>query len=198
MHNGYFSIDKKTKRETDDFETKTGLSKDTDAYDLILKNKEKLLSFDEPTRFIFSHSALREGWDNPNIFQICTLKKSDNTMQKHQEVGRGLRLCVNQEGTRVDENYAKENVMDINLLTVIASESYEDFVDGLQKEISEELVARPLKITGKEIFAGKENVDTKTDITEQEATAIYNYLVRNNYIDDDGNITDTLQYIIIW
>ena len=191
VHNGYFSIDKKTKKETDDFEIKTGLSKDTDAYDLILKNKEKLLSFAEPTRFIFSHSALREGWDNPNIFQICTLKKSDNTMQKHQEVGRGLRLCVNQDGIRIDANYAKENVMDINLLTVIASESYEDFVDGLQKEMKEELVARPLKITGKEIFIGKENVDTKTDITEQEATAIYNYLVRNNYIDDDGNITDT-------
>ncbi len=191
VHNGYFSIDKKTKKETDDFEVKTGLSKDTDAYDLILKNKEKLLSFAEPTRFIFSHSALREGWDNPNIFQICTLKKSDNTMQKHQEVGRGLRLCVNQDGIRIDENYAKENVMDINLLTVIASESYEEFVDGLQNEMSEELVTRPLKITGKENFTGKENIDTKTLITEQEATAMYNYLVRNNYIDDDGNITDT-------
>ncbi len=191
VHNGYFSIDKKTKKEKDDFEIKTGLSKDIDAYDLILKNKEKLLSFDEPTRFIFSHSALREGWDNPNIFQICTLKKSDSTMQKHQEVGRGLRLCVNQDGTRIDENYAKESVMNINLLTVIASESYEEFVDGLQKEISEELVARPLKITGKENFTGKENVDTKTPVTEQEATAMYNYLVRNNYIDDEGNITDT-------
>ena len=191
VHNGYFSIDKKTKRETDDFETKTGLSKDTDAYDLILKNKEKLLSFNEPTRFIFSHSALREGWDNPNIFQICTLKKSDNTMQKHQEVGRGLRLCVNQEGTRVDENYAKENVMDINLLTVIASESYEDFVDGLQKEISEELVVRPLKITGKENFTGKENIYTKTIVTEQEAQNIFYYLIENKYIDKQGNITDT-------
>ena len=191
VHNGYFSIDKKTKREKDNFEKKTGLSKDTDAYDLILKNKEKLLSFNEPTRFIFSHSALREGWDNPNIFQICTLKKSDNTMQKHQEVGRGLRLCVNQEGIRIDENYAKENVMDINLLTVIASESYEEFVDGLQKEMSEELITKPLKITGKENFIGKENIETKTIVTEQEATAMYNYLVRNNYIDDDGNITDT-------
>lgn len=194
VHNGYFSIDKKTKKETDDFEKNTGLSKDIDAYDLILKNKEKLLSFDEPTRFIFSHSALREGWDNPNIFQICTLKKSDNTTQKHQEIGRGLRLCVNQDGTRIDESFAKENVFDINLLTVITSESYEDFVDGLQKEISEELVARPLKITGKEIFTGKENIDTTIAVTEQEATVMYNYLVRNNYIDDDGNITDTFFY----
>nr|MDE7314543.1 hypothetical protein [Mucispirillum sp.] len=190
VHNGYFSIDKKTKKEKDDFEIKTGLSKDTDAYDLILKNKEKLLSFAEPARFIFSHSALREGWDNPNIFQICTLKKSDNITQKHQEIGRGLRLCVNQDGTRIDESFAKENVFDINLLTVITSESYEDFVDGLQKEINEELVARPLKITGKENFTGKENIDTTIAVTEQEATVMYNYLVRNNYIDDEGSITD--------
>lgn len=190
VHNGYFSIDKKTKKETDDFEVKTGLSKDTDAYDLILKNKEKLLSFNEPTRFIFSHSALREGWDNPNIFQICTLKKSDNTMQKHQEVGRGLRLCVNQEGIRIDENYAKENVMDINLLTVIASESYEEFVDGLQKEMSEELVTRPLKITGKENFIGKIIKETGNIVTENEAQAMHFYIIQNKYIDKNGNITD--------
>lgn len=190
VHNGYFSIDKKTKKETDDFEVKTGLSKDTDAYDLILKNKEKLLSFNEPTRFIFSHSALREGWDNPNIFQICTLKKSDNTMQKHQEVGRGLRLCVNQEGIRIDENYAKENVMDINLLTVIASESYEEFVDGLQKEMSEELVTRPLKITGKENFIGKIIKETGNTVTESEAQAMHFYIIQNKYIDKNGNITD--------
>lgn len=190
VHNGYFSIDKKTKKETDDFEKNTGLSKDTDAYDLILKNKEKLLSFAEPTRFIFSHSALREGWDNPNIFQICTLKKSDNTMQKHQEVGRGLRLCVNQEGIRIDENYAKENVMDINLLTVIASESYEEFVDGLQKEMSEELVTRPLKITGKENFIGRIIKETGNIVTENEAQAMHFYIIQNKYIDKNGNITD--------
>lgn len=190
VHNGYFSIDKSTKKEKDDFELKTGLSKDVDAYDLILKNKEKLLSFTEPTRFIFSHSALREGWDNPNIFQICALKKSDNTMQKHQEVGRGLRLCVNQDGVRIDENYAKENVMDINLLTVIASESYKDFADGLQKEISEELVARPLKITGKENFIGKEIEETGKTVTENEAQTMFFYIIQNKYIDKNGNITD--------
>ena len=191
VHNGYFSIDKKTKREKDDFEAKTQLSKDVDAYDLILKNKEKLLSFNEPTRFIFSHSALREGWDNPNIFQICTLKNSNNEAQKHQEVGRGLRLCVNQDGTRIDYNYAKENVMDINLLTVIASESYESFVSGLQGEIIEGLTVKPLKITGKEVFINKPINDSEDIITEQQAQVIYNYLIRNDYIDDYGTITET-------
>lgn len=191
VHNGYFSIDKKTKREKDDFEAKTLLSKDVDAYDLILKNKEKLLSFNEPTRFIFSHSALREGWDNPNIFQICTLKNSNNEAQKHQEVGRGLRLCVNQDGTRIDYNYAKENVMDINLLTVIASESYESFVSGLQGEIIEGLTVKPLKITGKEVFINKPINDSEDIITEQQAQVIYNYLIRNDYIDDYGTITET-------
>src|SRR5690606_10461173 len=102
-HKGYFSIDKKsnklvnpkvTKRQTD--------SDDASAYDVIMRDKERLLSFAEPTRFIFSHSALKEGWDNPNVFQICTLKHSDSTIQKRQEVGRGLRLCVNRDGERID------------------------------------------------------------------------------------------------
>ena len=91
---------------------------------MILKNKERLLSYEEPTRFIFSHSALREGWDNPNVFQICTLKHSDSTTQKRQKVGRGLRLCVNQSGSRMDADALGDKVQDINVLTVIASESY--------------------------------------------------------------------------
>jgi len=121
-HKGYFSIDKKTGRISNS-ETKRGSSESDDisAYDLILKDKERLLSFDEPTRFIFSHSALREGWDNPNIFQICTLKHSDSTTGKRQEVGRGLRLCVSSAGTRMDMETLGETIHSINKLTVIAS-----------------------------------------------------------------------------
>lgn len=104
-----------------------------------------MLSFDEPTRFIFSHSALREGWDNPNIFQICTLKRSDSTVQKRQEVGRGLRLCVNKQGTRMDVDVLRGNVHNVNVLTVIASESYAEFVGELQKQIREVLYNRPTK-----------------------------------------------------
>ena len=117
---------------------------------MILKNKERLLSFEEPTRFIFSHSALREGWDNPNVFQICTLKHSDSTTQKRQEVGRGLRLCVNQSGSRMDADALGDKVQDINVLTVIASESYAAFVDSLQKQteavLYDRLGKRPLNI----------------------------------------------------
>jgi type III restriction enzyme len=146
-HDGYFSIDKKTRHLTDPSMPLrgegAGLSDDVDAYDLILKNKERLLSFQEPVRFIFSHSALREGWDNPNVFVMCMLKHSDNTISRRQEVGRGLRLCVNQAGDRIDDHTI---VHDINVLTVIASESYKDFVGNLQQEISEALSAcrRPL------------------------------------------------------
>ena len=125
VHKGYFSIDKKTGHSIDS-QLKRGseFSDDISAYDLILKNKERLLSFEEPTRFIFSHSALREGWDNPNVFQICTLKHSDSQTAKRQEVGRGLRLCVNQHGNRMDAESCGDSVHDINMLTVIASESY--------------------------------------------------------------------------
>ena len=119
VHKGYFSIDKKTGRSVDS-QLKRGseFSDDISAYDLILKNKERLLSFDEPTRFIFSHSALREGWDNPNVFQICTLKHSDSNTAKRQEVGRGLRLCVNQDGNRMDVQSCGDSVHEINTLTV--------------------------------------------------------------------------------
>ena len=140
-HNGYFSIDKKTKRlKNPDVGAKSSDSDDTDAYDLILKDKERLLSFAEATRFIFSHSALREGWDNPNVFVMCMLKHSDNMISRRQEVGRGLRLSVNQDGDRMDHPAV---VHDINVLTVVASESYKDFVGGLQKEIADTLSSRP-------------------------------------------------------
>jgi len=193
VHNGYFSIDKKTGRSINS-ELKRGaeFSDDISAYDLILKNKERLLSFDEPTRFIFSHSALREGWDNPNVFQICTLKHSDSTTAKRQEVGRGLRLCVNQDGNRMDADTLGDNVHSINLLTVIASESYKGFVSALQSDIKTVLYERPTKASI-EYFTGKTiQVDGQAHtITAQEAKAIQRYLIRNDYIDDDDAVTDT-------
>lgn len=158
---------------------------------MILKNKERLLSFEEPTRFIFSHSALREGWDNPNVFQICTLKHSDNTTAKRQEVGRGLRLCVNQAGNRMDSETCGDVVHDINMLTVIASESYKDFVSVLQKDIKDDLYDRPTKATmeyfeGKTVMLGEQPVV----IDARQAKEIYRYLLKNDYIDDDDNVTD--------
>ena len=135
VHKGYFSIDKKGHAVDSKLKRNSEFSDDISAYDLILKNKERLLSFDEPTRFIFSHSALREGWDNPNVFQICTLKHSNKETAKRQEVGRGLRLCVNQSGNRMDIQSLGEQVHDINVLTVIASESYKTFVKDLQSDI---------------------------------------------------------------
>lgn len=191
-HQGYFSIDKKGRYVNSNVARGSEFSDDITAYDLILKNKEQLLSFEEPTRFIFSHSALREGWDNPNVFQICTLKHSDSATTKRQEVGRGLRLCVNQQGERQDIDVCGESyVHSINVLTVIASESYAGFVSDLQSKIKEDLYERPTKaspeyFTGKIISIGD---DTHT-ITAAEAMAIYNYLVRNDYIDDNGSVTD--------
>ena len=126
-------------------------STDVEAYDLILRKKEQLLSLAEPVRFIFSHSALREGWDNPNVFVICALKHSDNTISRRQEVGRGLRLSVNQQGDRMDHPAI---VHDVNVLTVVASESYKDFVAALQKDISDSLSARP-KVADEAFFTGK-------------------------------------------
>ena len=155
-----------------------------------------MLSFEEPTRFIFSHSALREGWDNPNVFQICTLKHSDSVTMKRQEVGRGLRLCVNQEGHRIDEQtVGKSEVHRINKLTVIASESYKDFVSDLQKQIKTALYERPRK-ANKEYFVGKTIVvdGQKEKITEKDATLIYTYLIKNDYVSDDGEDRVTEQY----
>ncbi|WGF90086.1 type III restriction-modification system endonuclease [Marinivivus vitaminiproducens] len=187
-HNGYFSIDKKTKRLKDPAVGARSVdSDDVDAYDLILKDKERLLSFAEPTRFIFSHSALREGWDNPNVFVMCMLKHSDNTVSRRQEVGRGLRLSVDQHGDRMDNRAV---VHDINVLTVVASESYKNFVAGLQKEIADTLTSRPRKAT-EAYFTGK-TITTDAgpvEITPAMAKQIYRYLVKNDYSDDTDQIT---------
>ena len=192
LFRSYFSIDKKSKRLTDPKTAargeNAGLSDDVDAYDLILKDKERLLSLAEPVRFIFSHSALREGWDNPNVFVICTLKHSDNTISRRQEVGRGLRLSVNQNGDRMDH---PSIVHDINVLTVVASESYKDFVTALQKDISESLSARP-RVADKAYFTGK-MLNTKEGsitVSEDQATDIEFYLIQNGYVDKKRNITE--------
>jgi type III restriction enzyme len=200
-HSGYFSIDKKSKRLVDpDMAARgenAGQSDDVDAYDLILKDKETLLSLPRPddgpeahakksVRFIFSHSALREGWDNPNVFVICALKHSDNTISRRQEVGRGLRLSVNQNGDRMDH---PATVHDVNVLTVVASESYKDFVSALQKDISESLSARP-KFANEEFFTGKvlQTATGDVQITPQLAKQIYKYLLKNDYTDDDDRV----------
>ena len=193
VHRGYFSIDKKTGRSVNS-ELKRGseFSDDISAYDLILKNKERLLSFDEPTRFIFSHSALREGWDNPNVFQICTLRHTDSTTAKRQEVGRGLRLCVDSYGNRMDVESCGDVVHDINVLTVIANESYKNFVSDLQKDIKDMLYDRPLAATS-EYFKGKfVKVDgVPTQIDGKAANIIEGYLIANGYADYmDRKITD--------
>ncbi|MGO7053246.1 type III restriction-modification system endonuclease [Rhizobium ruizarguesonis] len=194
-HNGYFSIDKKTNRLKDPDVAKTGdnkgQSEDPDAYDLILKDKERLLSFGEPTRFIFSHSALREGWDNPNVFVMCMLKHSDNTISRRQEVGRGLRLSVDQNGDRMD---SPATVHDINVLTVVASESYRNFVDALQKEMVEALTARPRQ-ANEEYFKGKvlQTEDGSVEVSSDMAAGIEFFLVQNGYVDRQKNITEKYQ-----
>ncbi|MGR9210319.1 type III restriction-modification system endonuclease [Rhizobium leguminosarum] len=188
-HNGYFSIDKKTNRLKDpDVGARAVDSDDVDAYDLILKDKERLLSFAEPTRFIFSHSALREGWDNPNVFVMCMLKHSDNTISRRQEVGRGLRLSVDQHGDRMDNPAL---VHDINVLTVVASESYKDFVAGLQREIAETLSSRPRQAT--EAYFTSKTITTDQgpiELTAAMAKQVYRYLVKNDYTDDADQIAE--------
>lgn len=188
VHKGYFSIDKKTGRSID---SDSEFSNDISAYDLILKNKERLLSFDEPTRFIFSHSALREGWDNPNVFQICTLKHSDSQTAKRQEVGRGLRLCVNQHGNRMDAESCGDRVHDINVLTVIASESYKGFVAALQSDIKQVLYDRPTTVDS-EYFTGKYVRVNGTPVLIDKAAAdvIEFYLISNGYVDMKRKVTD--------
>lgn len=192
VHKGYFSIDKKTGRSIDS-ELKRGseFSDDISAYDLILKSKERLLSFEEPTRFIFSHSALREGWDNPNVFQICTLKHSDSQTAKRQEVGRGLRLCVNQTGSRMDSETLGSSVQDVNLLTVVASESYRDFIGALQTDIKTVLYDRPTTATS-EYFNGKyvKVNDVPTLIDKTAADTIEFYLISNGYVNMQRKVTD--------
>ncbi len=192
VHQGYFSIDKKTKRQVDPTIARrgeeAGQSTDIDAYDLILKDKERLLSFTEPVRFIFSHSALREGWDNPNVFVMGMLKKSDNTVSRRQEIGRGLRLAVDQHGERMDNPVT---VHDINELTVVTDESYTDFVSGLQKEIAETLADRPRKASVK-FFTGKaiQTENGESVVEESLALALYKYLIKNDYLNEDDTLSE--------
>ena len=195
-HAGYFSIDKKgkmTDSKLSDKKEKT--SDDIDAYDLIMKNKELLLDRDpkrSPVRFIFSHSALREGWDNPNVFQICTLKQSSSEVRKRQEVGRGLRLCVNQDGERMDANVVGNDVHAVNVLTVIASESYDSFAKGLQTELADAVAGRPVAVTA-DLFKGKVLVDASGNeqvVDGELAQAIHYDLIVNGYIDHKGALTD--------
>ena len=193
-HKGYFSIDKKgrsvnvgEKAKID----KDGISNDISAYDLILKNKERLLSFEEPTRFIFSHSALREGWDNPNVFQICTLRHSNSTTAKRQEVGRGLRICVDRNGIRQDKELLGEDVHEVNQLTVIANESYADFTTALQRETREALRDR-VTAASQDYFIGEVVVDSngeKHTIDLMDATLILGYLYQSGYVTRNGNLT---------
>ncbi len=193
VHNGYFSIDKKGR--TVDPKVKRGKeeSEDVSAYDLIMKDKERLLSFEEPTRFIFSHSALKEGWDNPNVFQICALKhaESGSLTRRRQEVGRGMRLCVDKRGIRQDFELIGEQVHEINKLTVIASESYEAFAKGLQREIAETLKDRPQKAEV-EYFIGKMINNEQGEehrLTREEAKKLNKILYKNDVIDEDDKIT---------
>ena len=195
-HAGYFSIDKKGKLTDSKLsDKKAGTSDDIDAYDLIMKNKELLLDRDpkrSPVRFIFSHSALREGWDNPNVFQICTLKQSSSEVRKRQEVGRGLRLCVNQDGERMDANVLGKDVHTVNVLTVIASESYESFAKGLQTELAEAVANRPAAVTA-DLFKGRVISDVHGNeqiVDEKTAQAIYFHMVTNGYVDKEGALTD--------
>lgn len=194
-HAGYFSIDKKGKMTDGKIDKKERTSDDIDAYDLIMKNKELLLDRDpkrSPVRFIFSHSALREGWDNPNVFQICTLKQSSSEVRKRQEVGRGLRLCVNQDGERMDVNVLGNDVHNVNVLTVIASESYDSFAKGLQTELADAVVGRPVAVTA-DLFKGKVIADIKGNeqvVDGELAQAIHFDLIVNGYIDKKGTLTD--------
>ena len=195
-HAGYFSIDKKGKMVDSKLKNKKErTTDDVDAYDLIMKNKELLLDRNpkrSPVRFIFSHSALREGWDNPNVFQICTLKQSSSETRKRQEVGRGLRLCVNQEGERMDTNALGNDVHNVNLLTVIASESYDSFAKGLQSEIADAVSDRPKAVTV-DLFVGKvikDNNGNEQVVDYSMANAIQFDLIVNGYIDKKGILTD--------
>ncbi len=194
-HAGYFSIDKKGHMINSKVARKETTSDDVSAYELIMKNKELLLDRDpkkSPVRFIFSHSALREGWDNPNVFQICTLKQSGSDVRKRQEVGRGLRLCVNQDGERMDTNALGNDVHNVNVLTVIASESYDSFAKGLQTEMADAVADRPRAVTV-DLFVGKVIKDDKGNeqvIDQDTASAIHYDMIVNGYIDRKGVLTD--------
>lgn len=196
-HAGYFSIDKNKKTgQTRFVESKLKKGKtdsdDQDAYDLIMKDKERLLSFEEPVRFIFSHSALKEGWDNPNVFQICTLKNTGTETEKRQKIGRGLRLAVNSQGVRQDQELLGADVHNINKLTVIANESYDSFVRNLQEELSEVIAERPQKLS-ENIFVGQllKTADGQTQTIDQNLDRkIRHALVQADYLDNEGYLTD--------
>lgn len=194
-HAGYFSIDKKGHSINSALKKGSDQSDDISAYDLILKNKERLLSLDEPVRFIFSHSALREGWDNPNVFQICSLRQSNSVSQKRQEVGRGLRLCVDRYGVRQDNDAIPEEVHKVNRLTVIASEGYASFAADLQHDIKQDLYDRPTK-ADVDFFVGKiVTIDdgAKYTIKKSDAQEIYFQLRMKNYITKEGEVTETFR-----
>jgi type III restriction enzyme len=192
IHDGYFSQDKSGKFKDSNESASGELKSNTDdenTFNRIMKNKEKLLSFKDSLRFIFSHSALKEGWDNPNVFQICTLKEgSKSEIRRRQEIGRGLRICVNQDGRRV---YG----FDVNTLTVMANESYEDFAIGLQKEIEKE---EGIKFGVVEIheFA---NITIKNEQGEiaylgaAKSEQLHSYLIDKAYIDTKGKVQDILR-----
>ena len=185
IHQGYFSMDKKGRMVDPKMERGSDNSNDESAYDLIMKDKERLLSMKEPVRFIFSHSALKEGWDNPNVFQICTLKESSNENKKRQEVGRGMRLCVNERGVRQDADVlGSDGVFNTNILTVIASESYEKFADGLQHEIADACADRPVKVT-EDLFVGVKYTTAdgvEQTVSEGVADDIQDMLIKHGYI----------------
>ena len=192
IHTGYFSVDKKG--HAVDSEVKRGESDSSDvhAYDLIMKNKEQLLSIDEPVRFIFSHSALREGWDNPNVFQICTLRMSSGEIKKRQEIGRGLRLSVNKDGERMDADVlGTHNVHDVNALTVIANESYEEFAKALQDEFYEVIKNRPKEVAPS-LFDGQVWADdsgNEIEIDGSKAALVFAALKMSGLV-KDGQLTD--------
>ena len=195
-HNGYFSIDKRSKKSNpkEKFEcykdTRGTTKADEDTYSLIMRDKEKLLGFDSKLRFIFSHSALKEGWDNPNVFQICTLRDlGGSSITPRQQIGRGLRLCVNQEGERVSGH-------EVNTLSIIATESYHDFAKNLQEEIEKDTGIR-FGFVEPSTFADVVVSTTKEDHTlylGQEASAqVFHHLINYQYIDQDGKVQEKLR-----
>jgi len=189
VHEGYFSIDKKSRRAVDTTESnQAGREAAEQAYNLIMKDKEKLLSFDTPLKFIFSHSALREGWDNPNVFQICTLRDIRTERERRQTIGRGLRLCVNQDGQRV-------RGFDVNTLTVIATESYEQFAENLQKEIEAETGIRFGILEAHHFVAVKVTSESgeMTPLGLEKSKALWEHLRSAGYIDARGKVQESLK-----
>ena len=181
LHDGYFAQDRKGVFK----DTKGDTQADDDVYNVIMKNKEQLLSIDEPLRFIFSHSALREGWDNANVFQICTLNETRSAMKKRQEIGRGLRLPVDQDGKRVFDDT-------INKLYVMANESYEDFARALQTEYEEDFGVTFGKVPITAIARLTREVDgEEVPVGKIAAETIRAALVGQKILEADGRIRST-------